>query len=124
MKGCLNLGPNALSRVCGLVEGEDGHCLAITMSKCSSDIPHTLDETSQAQGNDSTISHLKSDPKNRKVQDQQISLEVHQEVLYRRVPVKKNGDKFQLVVPPTLISGFLHYFHDNPLGGHLGRLKL
>lgn len=61
--------------------------------------------------------------KTRKVQDQQITFEVHQGVVHRQVPVVNNGAKFQLVVPQALIPGFLHYFHENPLGGHLGRLK-
>lgn len=72
-KGCLNLGPDVLSQACEFLEGEDAHCLAITTPKCSSDLPHTLDEISQAQGSDSTISHLKLESKNRKVQDQQRS---------------------------------------------------
>ncbi|KAI2647185.1 Transposon Tf2-9 polyprotein [Labeo rohita] len=120
-KGCLNQGPDALSRAPGAVK-EAASCLVVTPIKHSSDIPHSLAEIAQAQQNDKTVTRLKSEPKTRKIKDQQITFEEHQGVLYRQVPMK-NGDKFQMVVPQTLIPGFLHYFHDNPMGGHLGRLK-
>ncbi|KAL0152249.1 hypothetical protein M9458_051972 [Cirrhinus mrigala] len=121
-KGYLNLGPDALSRACVSLNEEHAHCLVIT-SKCSSDIPNTLDEIYQAQKIDTTISYLQTDQKARKVQGQHISFKDYQGLLYRQVPVRVNGDKFQLVVPQKLIAGFLHYFHDNPLGGHHSRLK-
>lgn len=121
-KGCLNLGPDALSRAHESTESEQAHCTAIMSSKCSSNTPHSLLEISQAQKNDSTINHLKTDQKSRSVQGQKIYFEEYQGVVYRRVP-GKIGEKYQVVVPQSLIPGFLHYFHDNPLGGHLGRLK-
>ncbi len=120
-KGCLNLGPDALSRA--HPPAKEAACCVMNTSKHSSDLPHTMDEIAKAQNTDSIITHLQATKKERKVQDQQISFENQQGVMYRKVPLKNKGEKFQLVVPQTLIPGFLHYYHDNPLGGHLGRLK-
>uniref|UniRef100_A0A3P9HTM5 Gypsy retrotransposon integrase-like protein 1 n=1 Tax=Oryzias latipes TaxID=8090 RepID=A0A3P9HTM5_ORYLA len=52
-----------------------------------------------------------------------IGWEILQDILYRTVPTKGVGLKYQLVVPKEQINNFLHYFHDNPLGAHRGRLK-
>lgn len=82
-KGCLNQGPDALSRAPGSVKEEDAPCLVVTPAKHSSDIPHSLAEMAQAQNSDKTISRLKAEPKTRKVKDQQITFEEHQGVLYR-----------------------------------------
>ena len=56
-------------------------------------------------------------------QTERIGWEILQDVLYRTIPIKGAGWKYQLVVPKEMTTAFLHYFHDNPLGGHLGRLK-
>ena len=49
--------------------------------------------------------------------------EVLQDIPYRTQPIKGLGLKYQLVVPRELTNAFLHYFHSNPLGAPLSRLK-
>ncbi|GAA6085878.1 uncharacterized protein LOC114135451 [Tachysurus ichikawai] len=43
--------------------------------------------------------------------------------LFRNINQGKKGEKLQLVVTTSLRDDFLKYAHDNPLIGHLGRLK-
>ncbi len=43
--------------------------------------------------------------------------------LFRSMPQGPKGPKLQLVIPTCLRQNFLNYAHNNPLSGHLGRLK-
>ncbi len=43
--------------------------------------------------------------------------------LFRSMPQGTKGPKLQLVIPTCLRQNFLNYAHNNPLSGHLGRLK-
>lgn len=54
---------------------------------------------------------------------ERIAFEVRQDVLCFRIPSKKQGIQYQLVIPATLVPSVLVSFHDSPLVGHLGRLK-
>ncbi len=45
------------------------------------------------------------------------------EVLFRSVPDSKEGQRLQIVIPAKLKEAILTYAHDNPLSGHLGKLK-
>ncbi|KAL0172920.1 hypothetical protein M9458_033231, partial [Cirrhinus mrigala] len=121
-KGCLNVGPDALSRVYEPPSNTAAPCLSIS-SHHSTTLPHSLEEIAKAQRVDNTITHLQAGIQTRSVKEQPITFEEHQGVWYRKVPLKSKGEKYQLVVTHSLINDFLHYYHNNPLGGHLGQLK-
>lgn len=44
-------------------------------------------------------------------------------ILFRSMPDRQTGQKLQLIIPSDLCKEFLHYAHDSPISGHLGRLK-
>lgn len=96
--------------------------MVMTRSKVTTDLPHNLSEIAKAQAIDPDIPSLQNNSHDLLSKPGRIRMEEHQGILYRRVPLKQEGYKFQVVVPQALKS-FLQYFHDNPLGGHLGRLK-
>lgn len=48
---------------------------------------------------------------------------VYENGLFRSIPSSHYGEKLQLVIPASLRNEFLQYAHDNPLSGHLGRMK-
>ncbi|KAL0151927.1 hypothetical protein M9458_052779, partial [Cirrhinus mrigala] len=121
-KGCLNMGPDALSRVYEQPSNTAAPCLSIT-SHHATTLPHSLEEIAKAQRVDDTITHLQAGRQPRSVKEQPITFEELQGVWYRKIPLKSKGEKYQLVVPHSLIDNFLHYYHDNPLGGHPGQLK-
>ncbi|KAL0151249.1 hypothetical protein M9458_053440 [Cirrhinus mrigala] len=121
-KDCLNMGPDALSRVYEPPSNTAAPCLSIS-SHHSTTLPHSLEEIAKAQHVDNTITHLQAGMQPRSVKEQPITFEEQQGVWYCKVPLKSKGEKYQLVVPHSLINDFLHYYHDNPLGGHLGQLK-
>lgn len=113
-KGCLNLGPDALSRACESLEGEDAHCLAITTPKCSSDIPHWTKSLKHKVVTVLFLTLSQSSKTGRYKTNRLPSMSTSW------VPVQNNGDKFRTLISQALISVFLHYFYDNLLGGHLG----
>ncbi|KAK7925190.1 hypothetical protein WMY93_007500 [Mugilogobius chulae] len=121
-KGCLNAAPDALSRAFDPPTLDLTPCLAISTKNCS-DLPVTMAEIAQAQTNDHKVCELKAEKTKTTKDSSRISFVAQQGVLYRRVPLKDHGEKHQLVVPESLVPVFLRYFHDNPLGGHLGQLK-
>ncbi len=121
-KGCLNMGPDALSRVHEPASSHAVPCLSITSHHCST-LPHSLEEIAKAQGMDDTVTQLHSGLQPRSAKEQPITFEDHQGVWYRKVPLRNKGGKYQLVVPQSMRTNFMHYYHDNPLGGHLGQLK-
>lgn len=117
------MGPDALSRVEEMPAVDAAPCLSIS-SHHASTLPHSLEEITKAQRLDNTITHLQSNIKPHSVKDQPITFEDLQGVWYRKVPMRNKGEKYQLIVPQSLTSDFMHYYHDNPLGGHLGQLKI
>ncbi len=102
-KGCLNMGPDALSMVCEPASSHAVPCLSINSHHWST-LPHSLEEIAKAQGMGNTITHLHSGLQPRSAKEQPIS-------------------KYQLMAPQSMRTNFMHYYHDNPLGGHLGQLK-
>ena len=121
-KGCLNMVPDALSRAITPPPGLMAPCVSVTKAKIWADIPSSMGEISQAQAKDDDLTSLRpvTDSDDR---TDRIGFEEHQGVLYRRLPSTEGGAKYQLAVPKSMVNDFLGYYHDNPLGGHLGRMK-
>ena len=116
-KGLQNTVPDALSRAVAPADTRTSYA-AVATSPCISDLLMTLAEIAEAQEKDPDVSSLEVTGR-----PDRIGFMKMQGVIYRRTPVKGEGDKFQLVVPKSLVPCFLQYFHDHPMGGHLGRLK-
>ena len=91
--------------------------------KSHSDLPSTLAELVQEQEKDQIVCDIRRDQLQSSSPLDHISFFDHQGVVYRRTSTRNDGEKGQLVVPQLLVPTFLRYFHNNPLGGHLGRLK-
>lgn len=119
-KGCLNMGPDALSRVYAPSSIDTAPCLHnVTPLNYLTSLTGRNSESTTV----STLTHLKDGINPRSTKERSYSFEEQQGVLYWRVPLKNRGEKYQLVVPQALISDCLYYYQDNPLGGHLGQLK-
>lgn len=122
-KGCLNNLPDALSRAIPVPAG-----IAACTSKVSRQEPPSfpidLDEIAHTQKDDEALSgYWKMAAEVDTSRTERIAFEVRQDVLCCRIPSKKQGIQYQLVIPATLVPSVLVSFHDSPLVGHLGRLK-
>lgn len=120
-KGLQNVVPNELSRAV-VPTSVAATCATYNTPLHSADLPVALSDIKVAQENDSNISHMFQDAANSSRADR-VGFVILQGLLYRRSPVKDQGNKYQLIVPESLVPIFLQYFHDHPLSGHLGRLK-
>ncbi|MGH0119484.1 UNVERIFIED_CONTAM: hypothetical protein FKN15_076708 [Acipenser sinensis] len=81
-----------------------------------------MSEIAEAQAQDLNLQELKKKMDGQR--SDRIGFVVEQGVLYRRMSLPRGeGQRYQVVVPESLITIFLQYYHDNPLSGHLGRMK-
>ena len=123
-KGCMNAVPDALSRAADPQSRVVmASCVDPKAGSWATDLPTSLAEIAQAQALDDYVHEVKDKAAPGTQQADRIGWEIQQDVLYRTIPTKEEGKKYQLVVPKSLVSPFLQYFHDNPIGAHLGRLK-
>ncbi|KAI2644373.1 Retrovirus-related Pol polyprotein from transposon 17.6 [Labeo rohita] len=120
-KGRMNVVPDALSR-CSQEQAMVAVCVDKRTSIGNFELSTSLAEIAEAQEQDEHIKELmakvdmKNEPSNR------MRWEIQQGLLYRVMPYA-GGGKYQLVVPKSLVLTFIDYFHNNPLGAHLGRMK-
>lgn len=123
-KGSLNIVPDALSRAPVITSLTSSTAICVSKAFASSgDLPTTLDQIAAAQSKDPAIAKIIKDLDNTTANDDRISFVLQQGLLYRRVPIANEGYRFQLIIPEKLTTSFRQYYHDNPLGGHLGRMK-
>lgn len=112
--------PDALSRA--VTPCSSSAVFAVVNASCSADLPTSLAEIREAQEEDSEVKDLVKEADSSSRPDR-VGFAILQGLWYRRSPVREGGDKYQLLVPKSLVPAFLGYFHDHPLSGHLGRLK-
>ncbi|KAI2644984.1 Retrovirus-related Pol polyprotein from transposon 17.6 [Labeo rohita] len=73
-KGCLNMGPDALSRVYEPPSNTAAPCLSVSSHHVTT-LPHSLEEIAKAQRVDDTITHLQAGRQPRSVKEQPITFE-------------------------------------------------
>ena len=120
-KGLQNIVPDVLSRAVS-PHNTSAAFVALNISRDPSDLPASLADIREAQEKDPEVMELANvdSVTNR---PGRVGFTCVQGLPYRKSPVKDEGDKYQLVVPKTLVPCFLEYLHNHPLSGHLGRLK-
>lgn len=100
------------------------HVKSQDSSTTFSSFPIEWSDIAKSQNDDSEIQELTN--KARSLTDPN-PLRIHYLLkngfLFRSMPDGQKGPKLQLVIPACLRKDFLKYAHNNPLSGHLGRLK-
>ncbi len=125
-KGQCNVVPDVLSR--NQVPNSPSDSLFITtaakLTAQSYNLPVDLTQIAASQNSDDEIQDLMAKAVNQTLLDvTRVQYVIENRMLFRSVPDGKKGQKLQLVIPETHRQDFLQYAHDNPLSGHLGKLK-
>lgn len=87
------------------------------------DLPVDLSQIATAQQHDDEVQDLVTKAGKQTLDVARVHYVLENGLLFRSVPDGKKGQKLQLIIPLTLRQPFLQYAHDNPLSGHLGKLK-
>ncbi len=124
-KGHCNVVPDVLSRS---PEQLTSDIIAVVGATKSSNLPTNLpvdiSSISAAQQKDPEIQELILKVKSQTSQDiSHVHYMIENGILFWSMPDRQTGQKLQLIIPSDLRKEFLHYAHDNPMSGHLGRLK-
>lgn len=125
-KGQCNVVPDALSRAPSLTISPNIIAVAQASNSVSSPVsmPVDLAQIAIAQNNDQEIQELISKVPSQTPQDSsRVHYVTENGFLFRSVPDGRKGQKLQLVIPSIHHQAFVQYAHDNPLSGHLGKLK-
>lgn len=125
-KGQCNVVPDVLSRV------HNGHrsqeMIAVIKAPKIDVLPSSLQvdlaHIAMNQQKDPQLQEIIQEAQSKEVSDStRIHYVMQNGFLFRSLPKGHQGQKLQLMVPSSQREAFLHYAHDNPLSGHLGRLK-
>ena len=122
-KGRCNVVPDALSRAPVGMEDDAILCVSRAVHSHRCTLPVDWADIAAAQQYDPEVQELVKEVQDGKVKHGRIHYALENGFLYRIVPIKQEGQKWQVFIPKGMRTQFLHYFHDSPLGGHLGRLK-
>ncbi|XP_051980538.1 uncharacterized protein LOC127641568 [Xyrauchen texanus] len=125
-KGQCNVVTDALSRAPSLPISPNIIAVAQASNSISPPVsmPVDLSQIAIAQNNDPEIQEMVSEVPSQTPQDtSRVHYVTENGFLFRSVPDGRKGQKLQLVIPSVHRQAFLHYAHDNPLSGHLGKLK-
>ncbi|KAK3548531.1 hypothetical protein QTP70_013379 [Hemibagrus guttatus] len=90
-KGCLNSGLDALSRAVEAPNNEAVPCLTV-LHPHQFDLPHSLAKIANTQDKDPTIKQLRITPQHQRTTTHRISFDVQQGALYRKLPLKNQGE--------------------------------
>lgn len=125
-KGQCNVVSDALSRAPSLTISPNIIAVAQASNSISSPVSMPVDfsQIAIAQNNDPEIQEMVSKIPSQTPQDtSRVHYVTENGFLFRNVPDGRKGQKLQLIIPSIHRQAFLHYAHDNPLSGHLGKLK-
>ncbi len=125
-KGQCNIVPDVLSRTQNHNALPDT-IFTVNASKATASqvsMPVDLTQIAISQSNDSEVQELIAKAGNQTIPDaSRIHYVVRNGFVFRSVPDGQKGQKYQLIIPSVHREAFLQYAHDNPLSGHLGKLK-
>lgn len=125
-KGQCNIVPDTLSR--SFIDISPLTMLAQVKSQDSSttfsSFPVEWTDIAKAQQEDADIQEIIEKTKTSADPDPtRIHFLLKNGFIFRSMPQGPGGPKLQIVIPNSLRQDFLNHAHNNPLSGHLGRLK-
>ncbi len=114
--------PDSLSRA--MPEEEPLGCVAVCQVKdVNGDLPINWEELGQSQKSDQSLQPLWDEAKLNPIDPQRIHYVEQNNFFFRCIPDGQKGHTLQVIIPKYLRQQFLQFAHDNPLSGHLGRMK-
>lgn len=87
------------------------------------DLPMNWEELGKSQKDDPALKGFWEKAKTPPLDPNHIHYVIQNQYLFRSIPDSLKGSNLQVVIPTDLRQKFLEFAHDNPLSGHMGRMK-